>query len=209
MTKEILLLIIFSASIFSTKAQDYKPPKKPFVSQTTGGVLIGRDLGYTYFYTPGFPSKYAPVYQQSPQTVATLSIETFNGFEYFPKTALGITTGVDLYSNGILVPLALGVRHVLIEKKPKGAKIQAGFDAGYSVTWLESKVENQVKKGGLLLSPQLAFLFPGRNGSAFIVSFAYKLQKSQSKQTIPDDNENITETFNTTKRFGVSVGFQF
>jgi hypothetical protein len=209
MKKEVLLFIIQFFVTLTVLAQDYKSPKLPFVSQTMGGVLLGRDLGYTYYYNPGSSTKYAPVYQQSPQTVASLSIETFNGLEFFPKTAIGLSTGVDLYSNGILVPLALGVRHILIQKSQKGAKIQAGFDAGYSVTWLEAKAENQIKKGGLILSPKFCFIFPGRNGSAFLVNFAYKLQKSQSSQRIPGDQVTITETFNTTKRFGVSIGFQF
>ncbi len=204
----LLLLISFSISLCSF-GQEYRPPKLPFISQTSVGILLGRDLGYSYYYNGPTGTKYPPVYQQSPETVATFSLETFNGFQYLPKTAFGITTGVDLYENGIILPVALGVRHLIVEKKPRGSKIQAGFDAGYGLTWLDSKSEFEKKKGGIIMSPKLSFLFPGRNGSAFMVSFAYKLQKSSSTITIPDDDVSVTKTSNTAKRFGISVGFQF
>ncbi len=210
MKKVVLLLIIFVSISLCSFGQEYKPPKLPFISQTSVGVLLGRDLGYSYFYGGGStPIKNPPVYEQSPRTVATFSLETFNGFQYFSKTAFGLTTGVDLYQNGIMVPIAAGLRHTILEKKPKGAKIQAGLDAGYSVTWLDTRTEFEKKKGGIMVSPKLSFLFPGRNGSAFLVSFAYKLQKSSSIQTIPDDDVTLTKTYNTAKRFGLSLGFQF
>ena len=209
MKKVTLLLFIFVIFTLCSFGQEYKPSKLPFISQTSVGILLGRDLGYSYFYGGGTPIKNPPVYEQSPRTVATFSLETFNGFQYFSKTAFGLTTGVDLYRNGIMLPIALGLRHTIVEKKPRGAKIQAGLDGGYSVTWLDTKSEYEKKKGGIMISPKLSFLFPGRNGSAFLVSFAYKLQKSGSIQTVPDDDVTLTETFNTAKRFGLSVGFQF
>ena len=116
-----------------------------------------------------------------------------------------------MYSSAVLVPVALGLRHVIYEKSEQGAKLQAGIDAGYGATFGARKNSYADVSGGILINPTVGFKFPTRNGSAWLVNFGYKYQYMEVSQNFEEsDMYNISsvETKNL-NRFQVRLGFQF
>jgi hypothetical protein len=180
--------------------------KLPFVHQTTVGLLIGQSPFYSYNYY----SSYIPVpYRNGAERVANFSIETFNGLRLRPKTAVGLTLGADFYENSIFMPVSAGIRQIVYEKGPKAAKIQVGLDAGINTDWLNPKQEYVDFRPGINISPKLGFVFPGRNGSAFLVNFGYRYQENSISETNPNDQFFSSVTDYKTKRFSLGLGFQF
>ena len=209
--KTIFTIAFLAISLTNTSfAQKGKLLKYPFVSQTEFGVLFGRTKNTNYYY-PSY-SSYWPNPTPSGfslQNIANLSLQTFNGFQVRKKTSLGLTTGIDMYSSALIIPLTIGVRHVLYEKNKQGAKLQAGLDAGYGSAIGNST--NYDYKGGTLVNPSVGFKFPTKNGSSWLVNFGYKYQYMQISQNIdPNDTYTISskETRNL-KRFQVRLGFEF
>jgi hypothetical protein len=213
--KKISVLAIIGSLVLNTSfAQKEKLFKYPFVNQTEFGVLFGRvkNPNYSYYY-PSFSSYWpAPTPNgYSLQNVANLSVQTFNGFQVRKKTTVGLTTGFDMYRSAVLVPVALGLRHVIYEKSEQGAKLQAGIDAGYGATFGASKNSFEDVSGGMLINPTIGFKFPARNGSAYLVNFGYKYQYMKVSQNFDEsDLYNIAsvETKNL-NRFQIRLGFQF
>ncbi|MCP9769609.1 hypothetical protein EGI22_17030 [Lacihabitans sp. LS3-19] len=209
MKKIIPILLILSIFSFQkTEAQTKKLFKYPFVNQTEFGVLFGRNKE-TYYYYPYYSSVYYPPSSNgfNIQNVASLSLQTFNGFQVRKKTSIGITTGLDAYNSVLIVPIAAGFRHVLFEKNEKGAKLQTGLDAGFGIA--NNANSNENAKGGILLNPAVGFKFPTKNGSSWLVNFGYKYQFIEITQNYSDDyNISTVETRNL-KRFSVKVGFEF
>jgi hypothetical protein len=212
--KKIFTLALIGSLVLNTSfAQKEKLIKYPFVNQTEFGLLLGRVKNNNYYYYPSY-SSYWPNPTPSGyslQNVANLSLQTFNGFQVRKKTTVGLTTGFDMYSSVVLVPVELGLRHVLFEKSEQGAKLQAGLDAGYGATFGASKNSYEDVSGGILLNPSIGFKFPTKNGSAWLVNFGYKYQYMEISQKFDENdfyNISSTETQNI-KRFQLRVGFQF
>jgi hypothetical protein len=209
MTKFILLLVLLSIFLCQkTDAQTKKLFKYPFVNQTEFGVLFGRNKETFYYYFPGFASYYPPKANGfNIQNIASLSLQTFNGFKVRKKTSVGITTGLDAYNSVLIIPIAAGFRHVLFEKSDKGAKLQTGLDAGWGIANNANSLENA--DGGIMLNPAVGFKFPTKNGSALVINFGYKYQFVEITQGYTDNyNISTVETLNL-KRFSVKVGFEF
>ncbi|HLO45878.1 MAG TPA: hypothetical protein VK175_16175 [Leadbetterella sp.] len=212
--KKILILTLLGSFVFNVSfGQKEKLFKFPFVNQTEFGVLFGRVKNNNYYYYPSYSSYWPNPTPNgfSLQNVANLSLQTFNGFQVRKKTTIGLTTGLDMYSSAILVPIAGGIRHIIFEKNDNGAKFQASLDAGYGATFANATNSYENVKGGILLNPSVGFKFPTRNGSAWLVNFGYKYQYMEISQNFEEtDIYNISsiETKNL-KRFQVRVGFQF
>ena len=191
--KSVLLRILSIFSFQKTEAQTKKLFKYPFVNQTEFGVLFGRNKE-TYYYYPYYSSMYYP---PSPsgfniRNVASLSLQTYNGFQVRKKTSVGITTGLDAYNSVLVIPIAAGFRHVLFEKSDKGAKLQTGLDAGLGIA--NNTNSNENTKGGIMLNPAVGFKFPTKNGSSWLVTFGYKYQFIEITQNYTDDYNISTTT---------------
>jgi len=213
MKKIFILSVIGSLVLNSSFAQKEKLFKYPFVNQTEFGLLLGRVKNNNYYYYPSYSSYWPNPTPNgySLQNVANLSLQTFNGFQVRKKTTVGITTGFDMYSTAILVPVALGLRHIIYEKSQQGAKLQAGLDIGYGATFGNSQNSNEDVSGGILINPTVGFKFPTKNGSAWLVNFGYKYQYMEISQKFDENdfyNISSTETQNI-KRFQLRLGFQF
>ena len=212
--KKTILLSIIGILIFqiSNGQEKKKLFKYPFVNQTEFAMGFGRVKNTNYYY-PSYYS-YMPYPSQSGysiQNVASLSVQTFNGFKVRKKTTLGITTGLDMYPSVLLVPIAAGVRHVFYEKNQQGAKLQIGLDAGYGSTFANANNSYEEVKGGVMVNPTVGFKFPTKNGSSWLVNFGYKYQYLEITQNIQENdfyNISNVETRNL-KRFQVKVGFEF
>ncbi|MFN8429690.1 MAG: hypothetical protein U0V04_06910 [Spirosomataceae bacterium] len=194
-------------------AQKTKIFKYPFVNQTEFGLLPGRvkeiTYNYPYYYYNYAPGTMVPEQSYTTKNVASLSLQTFNGFRIRKNTSLGLTLGLDSYASVLVSPLALGIRQVMIEKSEKGAKLQLGIDAGYGSTVFNPKNSFNKTNGGMMLNPAVGFIFPTKNGSAWLVNFGFKYQYLEIN-TINNEEYyyNVTETRNL-NRMQIRLGFEF
>lgn len=201
--------IFFLFLSFAGVAQEREVKTSRFVNQTEIALLAGRSLkgpsNYYYLassYYPWYPP--APVYSKG--NTGSFSVQTFNGWRIRPKTAVGLTTGLDAYQGALIMPLAAGLRHTLYEKGPTLSKLQASLDLGAGTLWLDGE-EGVTKNGGLLINPAIGFVFPTRSGSAFLLNFGYKYQHYSLSYFY--SKENFTEETRNIKRLQVRLGFQF
>jgi len=205
--KKIYVILLFLA--FSARAQEREVKTSKFVNQTEIALLAGRSYTGPGNYWPSYlssyyPTTYIPTYTRG--NTGTLSVQTFNGWRVKPRTALGLTTGLDAYQGALIMPVAAGIRQILFEKGPTLSKFQASLDLGTGTLWLDGE-EGVSKKGGLMVNPAVGFVFPTRSGSAFLLNFGYKYQ--YYRITTAYDKENFTEETRNIKRLQLRLGFQF
>lgn len=178
----LIFTIVFLSAI-AANAQDEKGGlfrKHKFVNMTEFGGLFGR-VKYQIYYNGWYPYPYPntnPAQFQVKNKV-NLSMQTFNGVYLDRKTAAGITVGVDGYGETVLMPIALGVRRNIIQKKEGGSGLLGGIDVGYSTTWLNEDNTGFKTKGGLLVSPTIGYRLPMRSGSAWLINLGYRFQRAE------------------------------
>jgi hypothetical protein len=213
MKKYILLSFALISIIFDGMAQEktISLKKKSFVNQTEFAVLLGRSRENIYYYYydiyPGYGPNYPASEDYSMRNVAALSLQTFNGFYLNKKLAVGITTGIDSYSDFLIIPILAGARYQLAEKSVDGSKFIAGLDAGFGTPVLASKNQYTTYNGGLTLNPSVGFKFPTKSGSSWLINFGYKYQYATIDTNYGEENFG-TESRNY-KRLQVRLGFEF
>ena len=214
MQKIIYFILIWAAPVF-VYGQERDVKTSRYVNQTEIAMLMGRTLEnvYSYPYYLSSSSSYYPCAGCFPTTTSTkkrntgsFSLQTFNGWRIKPKTAVGITTGLDAYQGALIMPVAAGIRQIIVDKGSAKSKIQASLDAGIGTTWLNED-DGQETDGGLMLNPAIGFVFPTRSGSAFLINFGYKYQHYSVKKVWAENN--FSEESRNIKRVQVRLGFQF
>jgi hypothetical protein len=216
--KTILSILIgaFCISTVSAQVTESEIPKKqyPFVNITEVGGIFGRVNAPSYYYGPYYYASYSSYIppnsgQSEIRNVVNISLQTFNGVYIDKKTAVGFTTGIDWYNNTLIVPLELGVRRQIAQRRKGGAAIIAGVNAGYGTTWFHKDNSGNKTTGGFAISPTIGYRMPNRSGSAWVLNFGYKYQSV----TISDTGEfgedySSVETRNH-NRLLVRFGFEF
>ncbi len=203
------LLIFLLLSPFLVQAQE---KISRFVNQTELSILMGRSIEglqyYPYYYSSSsiWPGPSTPNVSTKKRNTGSFSIQTFNGWRIKPKTTVGLTTGLDAYQGALIVPVAAGVRQIVIDKGEKSSKIQASLDAGVGTMWLDDQ-DGASKEGGLMVNPAVGFIFPTRSGSAFLINFGYKYQRYSLSNTV--EGSSYSQESRNIKRFQLRFGFQF
>ena len=216
-TLSILLISTLYISTALAQVTEEELPKKqyPFVNITEIGGLFGRVKAPSYYYGPYYyassSSFYPPPSGQNYQVrnVANITLQTFNGVYINPKTAVGITTGIDWYNNTLIVPLELGIRRQLFQRKTSGAAIIASLDAGYGTTWFHEDNPDSKTTGGLAISPTIGYRIPNRSGSAWVLNFGYKHQSVTINNTQEFDENYLSIENRNHNRLVVRLGFEF
>lgn len=132
-----------------------------YTNQTEIGFLAGE---------PGGPSR------------AVFTVQTFNGLALTGGLAGGITAGVDVYPELILLPLSLGVRGDIFQA---GVSPFYGIDVGYGFDWLENESEFNRYSGGLMLNPAVGVRIGTKSRSALLFSVGYKYQRAGYYRAAP------------------------
>lgn len=179
--------------------------------------MFGRVQAPAYYYSPYYYTSsnssnfYAPPSGQSYQVrnVANITLQTFSGVYINPKTAVGFTTGLDWYNNTLIVPLEVGVRRKIIQRKNGGAAIIAGIDAGYGTTWFHKDNPENKSTGGFAISPTIGYRMPTRSGSAWVLNFGYKYQAITVSDTREFDESYSSVETRDHNRLVVRFGFEF
>ncbi|RFS15819.1 hypothetical protein [Emticicia sp. C21] len=215
-SKISLIFVVLLLGNTAIKAQDEKGGffrKHKFVNMTEFGGLFGRIKYQANYYGGWYPYPYPGNYpdQYQIKNKVNLSMQTFNGIYIDRKTAAGITIGVDGYGETVLMPIALGVRRSILQKKEGGSGLQAGIDAGYSTTWLNEDNTGFHTKGGLLVSPTVGYRLPMRNGSAWLINIGYRFQRAEYKMDRNGNEVYWSETNEVRKykRMVLRLGVEF
>ena len=205
-----ILFLFFLSSMVSVKAQDKQErffQKYKFVNMTEFGALFGR-IKYATYYGGWYGSSYPDQFQVKNRI--NFSLQTFNGVYLDKKTAAGITLGMDSYGETVLMPVALGVRRNLVQKREGGSILLGSLDAGYSTIWLNEDNSGYQTTGGLMISPAIGYKLPMRNGSAWLINLGYRYQRAEYKQERQGDiywvESNEVRNY---KRMLLRVGIEF
>lgn len=114
-------------------------------------------------------------FNQNAQREVDFTLQTFNGYQFNPAFAVGLTTSIDTYSEITLLPVALGIRGDILKTKTRPFY---GLDAGYALDWLSNSNLFENHDGGFMWSPSLGFKFSSKKSSSFVLSFGYKSQRA-------------------------------
>ncbi|UBM59636.1 hypothetical protein LAG90_03090 [Marinilongibacter aquaticus] len=208
------LLCILSISAFGQSDSLLQAGR--FVNITEFGVAFGRAPAYQYYPVyydyivwPG-PYPY-PGASLEKKNVQNWTISSFNGFRLKPKTLLGLTVGLDNYTQDLMLPLSLGLRQTLLQKqKSEGASLFASADLGYGFSLAKVKDDEYAdKKGGWMLNPGIGIRLPMKNGAAIVFTAGYKRQASRVKYDYPEEYQLARQDKATRHRFVLRAGFAF
>lgn len=206
--KKILIIILLLVCTV-TYAQEAKKQssfknfvKENHVNYTDFGGLFGKS--YQIFYN-------GSTYGNTVPARVNFTIQTYNGVKVYKNLSLGITTGVDWFSQYQIVPVSLGLRVSSGDSKVRKVKTFAGIDAGYGFMWLNEKSnERQEIDGGLALSPMVGLLIPTGGNANFILSIGYKRNIYHSKITTGSlEYPYTTETDYNLNRMAIRLGVNF
>ncbi|KAA5549267.1 hypothetical protein F0145_01340 [Adhaeribacter rhizoryzae] len=107
-----------------------------------------------------------------------VTLQTFNGYQFMPALAVGLTTAIDTYGSLTLLPVALGIRGDITKTK---VRPYYGLDAGYALDWLSNPHAAVNQDGGFLWSPTLGLKFNSQKTHAFILNLGYRNQKATAE----------------------------
>ena len=159
-------LFVFKKEEVARVAREYAHPE--FVYPYTQGYLNMTELGLSV----GNRSVTGQFSDTNRSVDVTL--QTFNGYQFHPALALGLTTAVDTYGKITLLPVGLGIRGDITKTK---VRPYYGLDAGYALDWLNNPRLPGDYNGGRFWSPTFGLKFNSRRTHAFILNIGYRNQK--------------------------------
>jgi hypothetical protein len=168
-------------------------PSKGYISVTKFSVLVGK-----YKYFGGWWG------EEITQTRVYPSINTFNGYIFSPRLAVGIGIGLDGYNSMTLIPLTLGIKGDVL----KGNYTPYyGFEIGHAFPWMRRDA-NAVYSGGLVMSPVVGLKRYGKRGGAFFIEAGSKWQRYREKWH-PQPWQPQRRIEMTYRSLSMAIGLQF
>ncbi|MDZ7934153.1 MAG: hypothetical protein U5M51_04130 [Emticicia sp.] len=156
--------------------------KYPFVNITELGTLLGRNKYQAYGGFYGYDSFYPPPTQYLVEKRVNFSLQTFNGVYLNPKTAVGLTIGIDSYGPTVLTPISAGIRRNLVQKKQGGSILLGSLDVGYATTWYNEDNIGFKTTGGLVAVQQSVINFRCEMARRGLLNFGYRFQRAEYTQ---------------------------
>jgi len=188
-------LLVFKTKEVARVAREYT--KFNFEYPYTSGYLNITELGLSIGYRA-----VAPQFGNASRVV-NLSVQTFNGYQFYPAFALGVVTSIDTYEQITLLPVGIGVRGDIIKTRVRPFY---GLDAGFALDWLNNPNLPADHDGGFFWSPTLGIKFNSRKTHAFVVSMGYRSQKAIA--TTQDFSQTRTDNQHY-KRMLIRIGMSF
>jgi hypothetical protein len=169
---------------------DFKYPyTRGYQNITEVGLSVGYRSAVNEFTNPG--------------RSVDFTLQTFNGYQFIPALAVGLTTAIDTYGSITLLPVALGIRGDITKTR---IRPYYGFDAGYALDWLSNPHLPVNQDGGFFWSPTLGLKFNSRKTHAFIFNLGYRNQIA----TAVTRSGNTTSTQNNHyQRVSFRIGMSF
>ncbi|NEU07363.1 hypothetical protein GZH53_03465 [Flavihumibacter sp. R14] len=169
-----------------------KGQRMPYTNQTDAGVLIG---------TP---------------SATSFSAQTFNGVTIRKwNLDAGITTGIDLYNQVIILPLSAGFKWNPFRAHTVSPVIS--LNGGYGFTWLQRRKDDVKYEGGVIINPSIGLRIKTKSRSKINVALGFRQQKAEIYQPMstiifdyfgPHPNMAIMEEYKF-RRLTFSLGLSF
>ncbi|GEO05106.1 hypothetical protein AAE02nite_27700 [Adhaeribacter aerolatus] len=136
--------------------------------------------GYQNITEAGMSVGYRPTVNafSDPGRSVNFTLQTFNGYQFLPALAVGLTTAIDTYGSITLLPVALGIRGDITKTK---VRPYYGFDAGYALDWLSNPNLAANQDGGFVWSPTFGLKFNSHKTHAFILNLGYRNQRATAE----------------------------
>ncbi len=162
--------------------------RKGFINMTELGILSGANAVDAF----------------QPRRYSSMSFRTFDGYQFAPAFALGLTLGTDWYDQAILAPIALGIRGDLFRNRitPFYA-----LDLGYATTWFAEQNEQTSTKGGFAFALGLGIKIKMPSQTAMLLSLGYHHQELEVLNQWWGWQSRLEKT--TLNRMSLRVGFGF
>lgn len=205
-----LVLLLFGMTSNAQDSTKKVARKHPYVNIIELGVLSGQNTSNSYYYASA-SSYYYPSYGTgNTSNRISFSGQLFNGFYLNPKTALGVTVGVDAYNTTIMMPITAGIKRRLFQKKSGSTALMGNFDIGYGTTWLHNDVNKEKTTGGIMVAPSVGYRIPLKSGSALLFNIGYHYQQFKiTNDTSTDTYIYKTEETRNFNRVSFRLGFEF
>lgn len=113
-------------------------------------------------------------------SVASPTVQLFNGYRFHRLLAVGGTVGFDFYDNVLVTPIALGIRGELLNGRVSPVY---GMDVGYGATFLSDESNEQKNDGGWMFSPSAGIRVNTGNSTAYTFGVGYKHKESKQIPT--------------------------
>lgn len=136
-------------------------------------------------------------------SVASPTVQLFNGYRFQRLLALGGTVGFDFYNNVLVTPIALGIRGELLENRVSPVY---GLDVGYGAVLLSDESNEQKHDGGWMFSPSAGIRVNTGNSTAYTFGIGYKTQRARTENNWWGTR---TEQKINYKRLSLRMGFLF
>jgi hypothetical protein len=169
---------------------DFKYPyTSGYQNITELGVSIGYRAAMSQFENSG--------------RIVNLSVQSFNGYQFFPLLAVGLTTSIDTYEQVTLLPVGLGLRGDLAKTRVRPFY---GLDAGYALDWLNNPNLPADHDGGFFWSSSLGLKFNSAKTRAFVLDLGYRSQKATATTQVPSITSTDRKHY---KRMLFRIGMSF
>jgi len=148
-----ILAFILIVFISKAKAQNY-----PYSFQADAGLLIGNSV------LPSFTT------------------QIFNGVRIDKwKIEAGIVSGVDIYKQITVLPLAAGLKWMPFRSRSLSPFI--GLSAGYGFDWLQRRSESYSYRGGAMFNPSIGVKIKTKWKASMNLGLGFKQQNASVYQT--------------------------
>ena len=189
-------------NVFVFKSEDVERVTREYLKSDfkypyTSGYQNITELGVSIGYRAAVPQS------ENTSRVVNLSLQTFNGYQFFPLLAVGLTTSIDTYEQITLLPVGLGLRGDLAKTRVRPFY---GIDAGYALDWLNNPNLTADHDGGFFWSPSLGLKFNSAKTRAFVLDLGYRSQKATA--TSQNQLQTITDRKHY-KRMLFRIGMSF
>ena len=143
-----------------------------FVNMTSFGLSIGRTQLNDAWW----------IEDQDKKTMFGFSAQTFNGYQFNQRVALGASVNFDAYLTGIAdvhLPIAAAGRYFFGKKY----RFFVAVDAGKSISLSDNnEFRSYSTKGGLFIQSALGIRLPSKNPNGLFLQTGFKKQKLTQKE---------------------------
>ncbi|MCC9136805.1 autotransporter outer membrane beta-barrel domain-containing protein [Pontibacter silvestris] len=190
--RKTLLLLFSLLLVGTTMAQDMPTPepKKGYAGMVEIGYLYGKIKRTDYGVSTN-------------SSVASPSVQFFNGYRFHRLFTLGGTLGFDSYDNILATPVALGIRGEMFKTRVSPTY---SLDTGYGFTFISEEESLLETKGGWMFNPSLGLRASTGNSSAFTFQVGYKSQRVTTESVSWDVRREQKIHY---KRLSLRIGFIF
>lgn len=194
--RKLTVLFYFLIITSTTLAQNVTIPHvTPDLGKGYSGMV---EIGYLYGKTK--ETDYGLITNPS---VATPSVQFFNGYRFHKLLTLGGTLGLDFYDNILVTPVALGIRGEILSSRIRPIY---SLDTGYGLTFLSEEDSELETQGGWAFNPALGLRVNTGNKSAFTFTVGYKSQRITTESLSWNSRREQKIHY---KRLTLRMGFMF